>query len=127
MTKYYGQDDGKREIQELKPRPSDRRIMIYLICSTVLNALLMALSYFVYKDNAVYTLKLAIVFQWIITVAIIDYYCYVIPNSLLLQALAMAIVFTFVELVFFRYPTMVALKDYFFGMLMAEAYSCSVP
>lgn len=102
----------------MRPCPSDKKILIYMVLSTVLNIALMALSYFFYSDSIVYAFKLAVIFQWIVAIAIIDYHCYVIPNGLLLQGLGVSALFILLEVVSVNYSPMVTLKDYGIGLVV---------
>lgn len=116
---YYGMERGKREVEkDYRKRPSGKFLLGYLIVCTLINQAMMALSYFGYKDNALYALKLAFIFQWIVMIAIIDFCCYVIPNVFMLEGLIGAVGFAAVEILFFHYPPVVCLKDYLFGFLL---------
>lgn len=125
LTKYCVEDaqssaceEGDADALVPRPYPSDKKILTYIVLSTVLNMALMALSFFHYGDNVVYAFKLAVVFQWIITIAIVDYHCYVIPNGVLLQGLAMAVLFLVLEMLSVEYSPMVTVKDYGLGLLI---------
>lgn len=119
LAYYYDLEQEKRETdKDYRKRPANGFLLIYLILCTVINLALMVLSYFVYKDNALYTLKLAFIFQWIAMIAIIDFCCYVIPNLFVLEGLMGAVIFAAVEIFFFSYPPIVCLKDYLFGFLL---------
>lgn len=119
LVHYYGLDQEKREVdKDYRKKPSDRLLLVYLLLCTAINLAMMGLSYFVYKDNALYTLKLAFIFQWIAMIAIIDFCCYVIPNLFVLEGLVGAVIFAAVEILFFSYPPIVCLKDYLFGFLL---------
>lgn len=107
-----------KENLPMRPCPSNKKILICIVLSTILNIALMALSYFFYSDSIVYAFKLAVVFQWIVAIAIIDYHCYVIPNGLLLQGLGVSVLFILLEVVSVNYSPMVTLKDYGIGLVI---------
>lgn len=102
----------------IRTRPSDKKVLIYVMVSTLLNIGLLALSYYVYLDKVIYAFKLAMIFQWIITLAFIDYHCYIIPNSLIVAGAGMAVSYAAVEILFASYPIVLTLRDYFFGFLL---------
>lgn len=108
----------KKYFEDKENMPSDKKIMIYVIVSTIINILLLALSYYFYDDKVIYAFKLALIFEWIIAIAGVDHYCSVIPNRLVLEGLAGAVLFAVVEILFASYPIFVSLKDYFFGFLL---------
>ncbi len=116
LAKYNDQADGSE--QNVRKPLTDRAVLAYIIISTIVNMVLMALSYFFYDDSVVYAFKLAVIFQWIIAIAVIDYQCYVIPNSLLVQGLIMAVLFIGLEAVSVNYSPLVTLKDYGLGLLI---------
>lgn len=94
-----------------------KKIIVYVIFSEILNVGLMALSYFYYNDKVIYAFKLALIFLWLITIAGIDRFCYVIPNRLILIGLITSFLFIACEIIFAGYPAFVSIKDYFFGFL----------
>ncbi len=108
---------GEAEVAR-KEKPQKIKLQIYFGISTLINALLLALSYFHYNDRVIYAFKLAVILQWLIVIALIDFYCYIIPNKLVLLGMVAAILFATTEILLVSYPIFITLKEYFFGLLL---------
>ena len=108
---------GEAEVAR-KEKPKKLNVQIYFGIGTLINALLLALSYFHYNDRVIYAFKLAVILQWLIVIAFIDFYCYIIPNKLVLLGMVVAILFATTEILLVSYPIFITLKEYFFGLLL---------
>ena len=102
----------------LRKFPKDCKRRIYVALGTLLNLGLMYLSFFYYQDRMIYALKLAMVLEWLLIVAFVDFYTGLIPNSLILQGLLGALAYMALEIIAASYPAVISLKDYFFGLLL---------